>query len=164
MSDQPKVFMSYASKDGEGFATAMRKRLRHNEPEITLWQDHAQMKGSVGWWKQITDTLDVAQFLILIMTPAALQSPITCKEWRYAHQQGVCVYTVIRVPRAAIDFTSLPRWMSKAHFFDLEREWETFVNHLKCPCQAARVPFMAPELPDRFVERPALFERLVQTL
>jgi WD40 repeat protein len=164
MSDQPKVFISYARRDGEEFATALRKRLERDEPEITLWQDRAQMEGGVGWWKQITDALDVAQFLILIMTPAALQSPITRKEWRYARQQGVCVYPVIGVPGAAIDVASLPRWMRKAHFFDLEREWETFIHHLKSPCQAARVPFMAPDLPDGFVERPALFEQLLQSL
>jgi WD40 repeat protein len=164
MSDQPKVFISYARQDGEEFATVLRRRLEREEPEITLWQDRAQMEGGVGWWKQVTDALDVAQFLILVMTPAALQSPITRKEWRYARQQGVCVFPVKGVPDAAIDFASLPRWMQKAHFFDLEREWATFVNYLKSPCQVARVPFMAPDLPDGFVERPALFAQLLQIL
>jgi hypothetical protein len=28
------------------------------------------------------------------MTPDALRSPIIRKEWRYARQQGVCVYPV----------------------------------------------------------------------
>lgn len=164
MSDQPRVFISYARQDGEEFARALRERLERDEMEITLWQDRTQLEGGIGWWKQITDALDVAQYLVIIMTPAALQSPITRKEWRYARQQGVCVYPVKGVPDAEIDFASFPHWMNKAHFFDLEREWETFVNYLKSPCRVARVPFMAPDLPDSFVERPALFEQLLQCL
>jgi WD40 repeat protein len=93
-----------------------------------------------------------------------LRSPVTRKEWRYARQQGVCVYPVKGVPDTEIDFASLPRWMSKAHFFDLEYEWETFVTYLKSPCQAARVPFMTPDLPPGYVERPDLFEPLIQNL
>src|SRR5438128_847553 len=113
---QPRVFISYARQDGEEFARALRERLERQEPEISLWQDRTQMEGGVGWWKQITDALDVVQFLVLIMTPAVLQSPIASKEWRYARQRGVCVYPVKGVPDDALDFASLPRWMRKAHF------------------------------------------------
>ena len=49
------------------------------------------MEGGVGWWKQITDALDVVQFLILVVSPAAMRSEIARKEWRYARQRGVCV-------------------------------------------------------------------------
>ncbi|MDQ2922132.1 MAG: NB-ARC domain-containing protein [Acidobacteriota bacterium] len=96
------------------------------------------------------------------MTPAAIESAIIRKEWRYARQQGVCVYPV--QGNTAVDFARLPRWMSKAHFFDLEHEWETFINYLMSPCQVAHVPFMAPDLPNGFIERPALFEQLLKSL
>ncbi len=56
------------------------------------------------------------------------------------------------------------RWMSKAHFYHLDREWQTFVNYLKSPCNAARVPFMAPELPQGFVPRPGQLDPLLDAL
>jgi hypothetical protein len=44
----PRVFLSYARKDGEAFATNLRRRLQEEESEITLWQDRAEMEGGVG--------------------------------------------------------------------------------------------------------------------
>jgi hypothetical protein len=33
----PRVFISYARKDGKAFATALRRRLETEQPEITVW-------------------------------------------------------------------------------------------------------------------------------
>ena len=162
--DYPRVFISYARQDGEAYASALRARLEREQPEISLWQDRARLEGGIGWWKQITDALDQVEFLVLVMTPAAMQSAVARREWRYARQRGVCVYPVKGMPDAALDYGSLPQWMSKAHFFDLEREWDTFVHHLKSPCRAARVPFMAPDLPSGHVERGNLTARLIALL
>ena len=145
MTQKPRVFISYARADGEVFATKLRKRLERDEQEITLWQDRARMQGGEGWWKQITDALEVVQFMVLVMTPAAMRSQVVRSEWRYARHQGVCVFPIKAAADDELNFESLPLWMRKAHFYDLEREWETFVNHLKSPCTATRVPFMAPE-------------------
>ena len=130
-SPKPRVFISYARKDGEEFATDLRKRLEEQESEITLWQDRAEMEGGVGWWKQIEQALDQVRFLVIVMTPAAMESEMTRKEWRYARQHGVNVYPVKGCPDAELDYASLPNWMRKAHFFDLDKEWETFVNYLQ---------------------------------
>jgi TIR domain len=160
MADQRRVFISYARQDGEVFATALHRRLEKEEPEITLWQDRAGMEGGIGWWKQIEDAIARCEFLVIVMTPAAVRSEVTRKEWRYARQHGLCVYPVKGVADSDLDYNNLPKWMRKAHFFDLDREWDTFINYLKSPCYATRVPFMAPVLPEGFVERPALTERL----
>jgi hypothetical protein len=103
MRDKPRAFLSYARKDGEEFARRLRDRLEREHPEITLWQDRAEMEGGVGWWKQITDALDVVRFLIVVMTPAAILSPITWKEWHYARQRGVCIHPVKGVLDAELD-------------------------------------------------------------
>jgi hypothetical protein len=163
-SPQPRVFLSYARKDGEEFATNLRKRLQEEEPEITMWQDRAEMEGGVGWWKQIEEALDQVRFLLVVMTPAAMQSEMTRKEWRYARQRGVNVYPIKGCPDSDLDYASLPNWMKKAHFFDLDREWETFVNFLKSDREPRRVPFMAPDLPESFVQRPREFEQLIAQL
>ncbi|TVR25446.1 MAG: hypothetical protein EA396_00075, partial [Anaerolineaceae bacterium] len=78
-------------------------------------------------------------------------------------QQGVCVYPV-QVPGLPIDFDALPRWMRDSHFYTLDREWETFVNYLKSPCTAPKVPFMPPDLPEHFVPRPREFDALKSQL
>jgi WD40 repeat protein len=148
-----RAFISYARSDGEEFAARLRARLLSEEPEITLWQDRSSLEGGVGWWKQIAEALSSVQFLILIMTPASIESPMVQKEWRLARQQGVTVYPVKGVSDAELAFDKMPRWMRKAHFFDLAKEWQTFVNYLKSPSRAARVPFMAPSLPEKFVPR-----------
>jgi len=42
-------------------------------------------EGAVGWWKQITAAIDSVDFLIPLMTPAALASGNVQKEWRFAN-------------------------------------------------------------------------------
>ena len=71
--DRPRVFISYARSDGEKFAASLRRRLEREQPEITLWQDRVRMEGGKDWWKQITEALDVVQFMLLVMTPGAKQ-------------------------------------------------------------------------------------------
>ncbi|CAN5674267.1 hypothetical protein BH18ACI5_BH18ACI5_16340 [soil metagenome] len=122
------------------------------------------MEGGVGWWKQITDAIDRVEFMIMVITPAALSSDIARKEWRYARQQGVRVCPVMGVAAGELDMSRLPGWMSKAHFYDLDREWPTFVGFLNSAPRENRVPFMAPDLRADFVMRPNEFEPLLSAL
>ncbi len=159
----PRVFISYARSDGADFASSLRARLEREHPEITLWLDRAQMLGGIGWWKQITEALDKVEILIMVMTPAAMQSEVAAKEWRYARQQGVRVCPVMEgVPN--LDFDVLPNWMRKAHCYDLDREWETFISFLQSAGKDNRVPFMAPDLPATYVERPVQFAAIISRL
>src|SRR6266571_5269151 len=156
----PRVFISYARADGEQFATKLRQYLQ--AANIPLWQDRIGMEGGKDWWQQITEALDQVEFMVLVMTPAALQSPIVRKEWLYARQQAVCVYPVKALPN--LDFASLPHWMRDAHFYDLEREWPKFLNDLNTRCEQVHVPFMVEDLPPDFVPRPQEFEELIGKL
>jgi hypothetical protein len=160
------VFISYSRSDGEAFADRLRTRLERES--IPLWQDRVGMEGGRDWWLQITEALNKVEYMVLVMTPDALRSPIIRKEWRYARQQGVCVYPVKGVADAKLDYASLPRWMRSVHFYDvgdLDKnrtgpEWGKFVNDLNTRCQQLRVPFMVEDLPEHFVPRPAEFDRL----
>lgn len=162
--DRSGVFLSYARKDGEPFAAMLRDRLRENASDIVVKQDRTLLEGGVGWWKQLTEAIDSVEFVLLVMTPSSMQSEMVRKEWRYARQQGICVYPVKGAPDSALRFADLPRWMSKAHFFDIDREWESLVSHLRKGCETARVPFMAPDLPENFIKRPNEFGRLKSLL
>jgi hypothetical protein len=157
------AFISYARDDGETTASALRSRLQQHEPEITLWQDRREMHGGRDWWRQITDALEQVRYLVLLVTPASLASPIVKQEWRYAQKVGVEVVPVNAAP-GKLDFDAMPRWMRKKHFFDLDKEWERFVLQLKSPGQAIRVPFMVPDLPAGFVAREHHLRRLRELL
>jgi len=133
-------------------------------PTSLIRQDRNLLEGGIGWWKQITEAIDSVEFLILVMTPAAIESGNVQKEWRYARQQGVCVYPVKGAPDAELQFGRMPRWMSKAHFFDLTKEWPTFLAHIRKGCTAPRVAFMAPDVPPHFIERPNEYEQLKSLL
>jgi len=156
----PRVFISYARSDGEEFARELRKRLEAEN--IPLWQDRVGMEGGRDWWLQITEALEQVEFMVLVMTPNALRSEVVRKEWRYARQQGVGVYPV--KADANLDFAGLPRWMSSAHFYDLDHEWPKFVNDLNTRYQRQRIPFMVADLPEGFVQRPEEFDQLLSLL
>src|SRR6266704_1605656 len=88
----PRVFISYARADGEIFARQLRAEIE--QVDIPCWMDRYGMEGGQAWWQQITEALDTVEFLVLILTPQALRSKNVREEWRYARQQGVCVYPV----------------------------------------------------------------------
>jgi WD40 repeat protein len=154
------VFISFARSDGEAFAADIRRRL--DAEGFALWRDRESMQGGRDWWLQITEALDGVEFMVLLMTPDAMQSATVRKEWRHARQRGVCVYPIKAVPH--LDFEALPRWMRSVHFYDPHLEWTKLVNDLRTRCEQRRVPFMVEDLPPEFVPRPAEFERLVSCL
>ena len=117
---------------------------------IVLWRDREGMEGGRDWWLQITAAIDHVGFLVLVITEAALKSELVRREWRYARQQGVTVYPVQAT--SGIDFSTLPRWMRSAHFYDLDYEWSKFVSDLNTRPSRVRVPFMVDKLPEHFVE------------
>src|SRR6266566_9198682 len=156
----PRVFLSYAREDGEPFATELRQRLEAEH--IPLWQDRVGLEGGRDWWLQIVQALDCVEFIVMVMTPAALESPTVHKEWRTARQKGVCVYPV--KGKRAPDFNAMPHWMRSAHFYDIDHEWQKLVNDLNTRCQQVRVPFMVEDLPADYVPRPREFNALIEKL
>src|SRR4051794_24714196 len=84
----PRVFLSYARSDGEALARQVRERLLVEG--VPLWRDREGVEGGRDWWLQIPPAIDRVEFLVLVMTPAALASPLVRREWRYARQRGGC--------------------------------------------------------------------------
>ncbi len=161
METAPRIFISYARADGEEFADRLCDRLGGEEPALTFWRDRYEIEGGKDWWAQVTNSIDQVQFAVLVMTPAAANSQACRAEWRYARSQGVCVYPVKGAPDEELEIEKLPKWMNRAHFYDLEKEWPKFIRHLKAECTQERVPFMAPELPSVHVSRPGEFQELI---
>src|SRR5262245_21814338 len=107
---EPYIFISYARKDGEAYSAWLRKKLIPHFGKDALWRDRDRMEGALDWWNQIRAALDQVEYMVLLATPAAMQSETVKQEWRYARSQGVCVYPV-KVPSLPIDFNSLSKWM-----------------------------------------------------
>jgi len=155
---RPRVFVSYIQSDGEALAAEVYERLRTED--VRTWQDLSQFTEESTWWQQVTHALDRVEFLVLIMTPAALKSELVRKQWRYAYRNGVCIYPVFK--DINLDFMALPRWIRQIHFYNLNQEWAKLIQDLKGNCETPRPPFMAEDLPDYFVERPEELDQLIR--
>lgn len=173
MAVKQGVFISYARSDGEDFATALRERLLTEG--VPVIQDRVKLEGGRDWWLQIKDAIETVEFMVLVMTPAAMRSEVVRKEWRYARQKGVCVYPVKAGSKAEFDalIGTLPRWMRDLHVYDIGfdptafesgPEWRKLVNDLNTRCDDPHVPFMCEDLPADFVPRPGEFEALLSQL
>ncbi|MCB0173006.1 MAG: TIR domain-containing protein, partial [Anaerolineae bacterium] len=151
-----RVFISYARKDAEDLARELTSRLEAEG--IPVWQDRVKMEGGRDWWLQIVAALEQVDFLVLIVTAAAMQSAIVKKEWTYARQRGVCICPVWGSTPAALD--ALPRWLRNTSFYQPDTEWSKLVADLNSPCETPRVPFMVEEMPDDFVPRADQLRRI----
>src|SRR5271170_7752669 len=86
-----RVFVSYSRKDGAAFAKSLRKKLEKNH--LSIWQDIVALEGGRDWWSQIEDAIrsKALQHFVLVVTPAALASPVVRREIRLARQgAGPC--------------------------------------------------------------------------
>ena len=138
-----RIFVSYARSDGKAFARELRRRLQE-EHGFPLWQDLADMEGGRDWWQQIAEAIDHVEYLILVMTPAALASPSRAQGMALRPPAGEVRDPGDRRARAST-LAALPSWMRRAHFVDPDEpdQWRRLVRTLEAPCKAPRVPFMA---------------------
>lgn len=164
MNEKKRAFISYARHDGDKFAAKLSKGLM--EHGFSLWRDLSQMEGGRGWWDQIVEALQNVEYLLLVLTPRALESSVVQREWRTARQLGVCVIPVAGCSMDQLDLALLPRWMADVHIVDIDvrEQWDRLVMTLQSECRAPRVPFMAGPLPNNFVARPKEFDELVTSL
>ncbi|MDY7100799.1 MAG: TIR domain-containing protein [Actinomycetota bacterium] len=157
-SKEQRAFISYARSDGQPFAIQLERDL---PDDIGAWLDRQRMSGDDRWWQQIKDAIDAAQYLVAVMTPGAITSEMTRREWQYARRRGVRICPVKGVPDAELDYDALPQWMRGRHFYDPEHERERLVSYLREDYdEPKRVPFTAPDLPRQFVQRPDEFGQL----
>jgi NB-ARC domain/TIR domain/APAF-1 helical domain/WD domain, G-beta repeat len=155
----PRIFVSYARSDGADLVREIQHRLEKDH-ELPVWRDLADLEGTDAWWPQVRDTIDQVEHLVLIMTEGALRSEYVRREWRYARRVGTCVIPL--QAEQGQSFEGLPRWMARHNFVAWwnKDSWRRLVRTLEGPCRATRVPFMAGDLPEDYVERPDEFDKL----
>lgn len=159
------AFISYARRDGEGLAYRLRDRLKSEAPDLHVWIDREDMEPGRGWQAQIEAQIELAEVMLVVLTPAALESPHTRTEWQLARELGVSVYPLLHGPSFGPQaIASLPRWLQRRQRYDIDTEWPKLVARLRQPGEALRVPFMARPLPEDHVPRAALRDALVAHL
>src|ERR1700719_2232807 len=89
-----RIFVSYSRKDGAAFAAKLRKNLVAQD--LSVWPDIIALEGGTDWRSQIEDApkSKVLQHFVLVVTPAALASPVVRREIGLAHQEGKTVLPV----------------------------------------------------------------------
>ncbi len=164
MVGQPlgRTFISYSRKDGAEFAAWLREWL--SARNLSVWQDIVALEGGRDWWSQIEEALKsrMLQHFILVVTPAALASPVVRREIRLARQEGK---TACPVKGPGLhDLGKLPRWLGQIYDLGLVEHQTTLIRVLEADSPQKRVLMMAPEPPDDFVPRPKEFDALKQQL
>jgi len=158
----PRIFVSYARADGEAAARDIVELLTQHA--LSAWLDHLDLEGGVSWWRQVEAALQRVEHLVLVLTPAALNSPNVEREWRYARRQGVQV-SPVRISGSP-DLANLPRWMQKAHRPNLAvpEQQQRLLQILQGPGTRLRVPFMAAAPEPGFIPRPNEYAALKQAV
>jgi WD40 repeat protein len=158
MHKQAHIFISYSRQDGAEAAAKLRGELE--EAGFAIWQDLIALEGGRDWWSQIEDALraKALHHLVLVVTPAALDSRYVRREIRLARQEGKTV-SAVKGPGLG-DLNTLPRWLGHIYDLDIPEQRKRFLRVLEGPSTQKRVPMMAPEPPADFVQRPVEFEAL----
>jgi TIR domain len=105
------------------------------------------LEGGRDWWSQIEGALKSKslQHFVLVVTPAALESPVVRREIRLARQEGKTVCPV-KGPGLG-DLGKLPRWLGQIYNLDLPEHQTTLIRVLQDESRQKRVAMMAPEPP-----------------
>jgi NB-ARC domain/TIR domain/WD domain, G-beta repeat len=186
MHSQPQVFISFAGRDGGAFAEAVRLRLARESPAHRVWRDLVSLEGGLTLWDQIQQALDQVRFLVLVVTPGALQpnlAAVVQKEICYARQRGVWIYPVAGAPKDQIPLHKFPPGLEKLtrtcffdfgpawpspwdrascdHDYQFKHQWHRFLRHLDRPGRPPWVRNTAPaDLPRNYVRRQAEYDQL----
>ena len=71
-SRAPRVFISYAHKDGRDLAFQLQKDLRGKG--FSVWLDEARIKGGASWSVEIEKALDQSDVVLALMSAASFSS------------------------------------------------------------------------------------------
>lgn len=148
--------------DGSDQNRGLRQQLQ--DAGLSLWDNSSETSGALDASLQATGNIDLAEFLVMPVKRDGVRSETFQKQWRFARQLGVCVQLVRGDSDVELKEDDLPLWLRDAHIYDPAAELDTLIEILKRPCITSRVPFMAPDLPENYVQRPFESEKLIQAL
>ena len=89
----PKLFISYKRQEEE-FARQLSQTLKARG--LAVWIDVDEIHAGDDWQDTIQEGLDQSDILILIVTPAAMESKQVSNEWKYFNREEKLIIPVIR--------------------------------------------------------------------
>jgi tetratricopeptide (TPR) repeat protein len=102
-----QVFISYARTDSASFVDTLEADLKQHA--FHPWVDRHSLQGGVEYMEMIQEAIDQCLALIVVMSPAAVQSRYVRMEYRYAAAIGKLVIPALHLPtsRVPIDLHTL---------------------------------------------------------
>jgi hypothetical protein len=169
LPQNPRVFISYAHRDGADLA----RRLQHSlkEQGLDAWLDAQRLRGGASWTKEIEAALDEATYVLALLTPGSYVSEICRAEQLRSLKKGKCV-----IPVLAEHGSDIPLHLEAKQYLDFTTD-STYANsfakllediHAEKGVALDKKFFQtyvtAPPLPVNFVERPEALTALRNAL
>ena len=167
-SEQPRVFISYAHKDGADLAQRLHCDLNQS---FEIWLDTQRLTAGDIWSREIEDAIDRASVVVALLSAGSYLSDICRAEQQRALEKGKCVIPV----RVQTD-CDIPLYLQTRQWLDfsspklypelLPRLIESIEKQSGVAISAESLVRYnnAPALPENFVNRPELLEALRNTL
>lgn len=129
VAGKPKAFLSHTSADKQ---IARRLALELAKAGVDVWLDEWAIRVGESISRQIDDALRDCRYLILLLSPAAVQSKWVEKEWRAAFWREAESGNVVILPVVATK-CEIPPLLSDKKYADLSKSFGDGVRELvKC--------------------------------
>lgn len=110
----PNIFLSYARADGKAASTRLRAEL--NRVGFDVWHDIEDMQGGRAWKDQLRAALRNVDVVVVLLTPAAIDSKYVEWEWENAHTLEKRVIPLL------IMSCDVPEELKRLHYHNLSTE------------------------------------------
>lgn len=120
-----KVFVSYATRDSE---KAERICQQMGEAGIRCWLDNFEVEPEANWLKEVAAAVRESSHGLFLLSPSAVRSPSSMKEYRDLMALDKPVYVALVEP---VDPDDLPVDLQMAHTYDLVEDFESGLEALK---------------------------------
>src|ERR1035438_1342599 len=169
MPESPRIFISYAHRDGGSLAARLQRDLQGRGFDV--WLDRQRLKGGDRWTNEIEDGLDRAQVVLALLSDGSFTSDTCRAEQGWALDASKCVIPLrvqsdCRVPlclytRQRLDFSDGTKYDER-----LQELLDSIGQRRGVAVTTAAGPRYnnAPPLPVNFVERPEVLARLRDAL
>ena len=115
------LFISYAVKDGSTAAQRLRAEL--TSAGFNVWRDVESMQGGKEWKKQLRKAIKEVDAIVLLLSPAAVESRNVEWEWETAETLETPILPVVVVP------CEVPHELDHLHRRDLSNA-DTYASNL----------------------------------
>jgi hypothetical protein len=167
---KPRVFISYAHKDGGTLASRLRRDLA--EKGYVVWLDVARLGGGSDWSRKIEKEIDEADVVLALLSTGSYESDVCRGEQLRSLRRHKCV-----IPILVHDKADRPVYLEARQYRDFavsapyNQRLEELIQDIETRSSATLASKYqetrydtVPDLPENFVPRPAELEALKQTI